>query len=94
MRPIVRKKALFAAAAVCAIGAAIAVAALYPRGDVPAHIAVFTPDGINPELIGKVAGAHINVFEPALLEGHLQIAAPEFRNTDPFDDGFHIPFTS
>lgn len=72
MRPIVRTKALIAAAAVCVLGAAIAVTALSPRRDVPAHIAVFTPDGINPELIGKVAGAHINVFEPGQLEKQLQ----------------------
>ncbi|MGE8317146.1 MAG: hypothetical protein ACN6O3_00280 [Comamonas sp.] len=71
MRSVVKKKALIAAA-VGVIGAAIGVAALYLRPDVPAHIAIFAPAGINPEFVGKVAGTHINTGEPDHMERQLQ----------------------
>lgn len=51
---------------------ALACSALLWGAQSHAQIALFAPPGVNPEFVGKVATAHINVHSPEDLEKNLQ----------------------
>lgn len=54
------------------LGQALACSAFVWGAQAHAYIALFAPPGVNPEFVGKVATAHINVGELDALEKNLQ----------------------